>query len=65
METMNTTTTKPPIPYPLDVVVIDDEETFTEGCRQTLEMGGSSSTAYTTNAVNAGSALTCAAADGS
>lgn len=40
METMNTTTTKPPIPYPLDVVVIDDEETFTEGCRQTLEMGG-------------------------
>jgi NADH-quinone oxidoreductase subunit E len=24
----------------LDVVVIDDEETFTEGCRQTLEMGG-------------------------
>lgn len=40
METMNTTTTKQPIPYPLDVVVIDDEETFTEGCRQTLEMGG-------------------------
>ena len=25
---------------PLDVVVIDDEEMFTEGCRQTLEMGG-------------------------
>ncbi len=25
---------------PLDVVVIDDEELFTEGCRQTLEMGG-------------------------
>lgn len=25
---------------PLDVVVIDDEEIFTEGCRQTLEMGG-------------------------
>jgi NADH-quinone oxidoreductase subunit E len=24
----------------LDVVVIDDEEIFTEGCRQTLEMGG-------------------------
>ena len=24
----------------LDVVVIDDEEMFTEGCRQTLEMGG-------------------------
>jgi len=24
----------------LDVVVIDDEELFTEGCRQTLEMGG-------------------------
>ncbi len=40
METMNTTTTKQPTPYPLDVVVIDDEETFTEGCRQTLEMGG-------------------------
>jgi NADH-quinone oxidoreductase subunit E len=27
-------------PLPLDVVVIDDEEMFTEGCRQTLEMGG-------------------------
>ncbi len=27
-------------PQPLDVVVIDDEETFTEGCRQTLEIGG-------------------------
>ncbi len=27
-------------PQPLDVVVIDDEETFTEGCRQTLEVGG-------------------------
>jgi NADH-quinone oxidoreductase subunit E len=25
---------------PLDVVVIDDEEMFSEGCRQTLEMGG-------------------------
>jgi NADH-quinone oxidoreductase subunit E len=25
---------------PLDVLVIDDEEMFTEGCRQTLEMGG-------------------------
>ncbi len=25
---------------PLDVVVIDDEEMFTEGCRQTLEVGG-------------------------
>lgn len=25
---------------PLDVVVIDDEEMFTEGCRQTLKMGG-------------------------
>ncbi|MFB3779010.1 MAG: NAD(P)H-dependent oxidoreductase subunit E [Bryobacteraceae bacterium] len=24
----------------VDVVMIDDEETFTEGCRQTLEMGG-------------------------
>jgi NADH-quinone oxidoreductase subunit E len=34
------TATAQPIPYPLDVVVIDDEETFTEGCRQTLEMGG-------------------------
>jgi NADH-quinone oxidoreductase subunit E len=40
METMNAITTQQPIPYPLDVVVIDDEETFTEGCRQTLEMGG-------------------------
>ena len=27
-------------PTLLDVVVIDDEEIFTEGCRQTLEMGG-------------------------
>jgi NADH-quinone oxidoreductase subunit E len=26
--------------FPLDVVVIDDEEMFGEGCRQTLEMGG-------------------------
>ena len=26
--------------HPLDVVVIDDEELFTEGCRQTLELGG-------------------------
>jgi DNA-binding response OmpR family regulator len=26
--------------FPLDVVVIDDETIFTEGCRQTLEMGG-------------------------
>jgi DNA-binding NtrC family response regulator len=26
--------------FPLDVVVIDDEEMFTEGCRQTLETGG-------------------------
>lgn len=25
---------------PLDVIVIDDEEMFTEGCRQTLEMSG-------------------------
>jgi NADH-quinone oxidoreductase subunit E len=25
---------------PFDVVVIDDEEMFSEGCRQTLEMGG-------------------------
>jgi len=39
METTNTTTEQP-IPLPLDVVVIDDEETFTEGCRQTLEIGG-------------------------
>jgi len=39
METMNTTI-ETPTSYPLDVVVIDDEETFTEGCRQTLEMGG-------------------------
>lgn len=29
----------------LDVVVIDDEEVFTEGCRQTLEMGGYSAVA--------------------
>jgi NADH-quinone oxidoreductase subunit E len=26
--------------HPFDVVVIDDEELFTEGCRQTLELGG-------------------------
>jgi NADH-quinone oxidoreductase subunit E len=32
--------TQAPPPLPLDVVVIDDEETFTEGCRQTLEFGG-------------------------
>ena len=25
---------------PLDVVLIDDEEVFSEGCRQTLELGG-------------------------
>ena len=37
METMTQTTTER---FPLDVVVIDDEEMFTEGCRQTLEMGG-------------------------
>jgi NADH-quinone oxidoreductase subunit E len=34
METMNRRENPP------DVVVIDDEELFTEGCRQTLEMGG-------------------------
>jgi NADH-quinone oxidoreductase subunit E len=39
METTNTTTTAQPA-YPIDVVMIDDEEMFTEGCRQTLEMGG-------------------------
>lgn len=33
----DTTAERPPL---LDVVVIDDEEMFTEGCRQTLEMGG-------------------------
>lgn len=37
METITATTTEQ---FPLDVVVIDDEEMFTEGCRQTLEMGG-------------------------
>jgi NADH-quinone oxidoreductase subunit E len=37
METMTPTTAGQ---IPLDVVVIDDEEMFTEGCRQTLEMGG-------------------------
>lgn len=40
MATMNTTKTAQPIPDPIDVVMIDDEEMFTEGCRQTLEMGG-------------------------
>ena len=40
METTSNTATAQPLSYPLDVVVIDDEETFTEGCRQTLEMGG-------------------------
>ena len=39
METTSTTTTAQPA-YPIDVVMIDDEEMFTEGCRQTLEMGG-------------------------
>jgi NADH-quinone oxidoreductase subunit E len=34
---METKAERPPL---LDVVVIDDEEVFTEGCRQTLEMGG-------------------------
>jgi NADH-quinone oxidoreductase subunit E len=37
METMLQTTAEQ---LPLDIVVIDDEEMFTEGCRQTLEMGG-------------------------
>jgi NADH-quinone oxidoreductase subunit E len=37
METIVETTAEQ---LPLDVVVIDDEEMFTEGCRQTLEMGG-------------------------
>jgi NADH-quinone oxidoreductase subunit E len=37
METMTETATAQ---TPLDVVVIDDEELFTEGCRQTLEIGG-------------------------
>lgn len=37
METMKETAIER---LPLDVVVIDDEEVFTEGCRQTLEMGG-------------------------
>jgi NADH-quinone oxidoreductase subunit E len=37
METIAETGTEQ---LPLDVVVIDDEEMFTEGCRQTLEMGG-------------------------
>jgi len=40
METMNTAAIEELTPHPLDVVVIDDEETFTEGCRQTLEIGG-------------------------
>ncbi len=37
METITETTAQQ---LPLDVVVIDDEELFSEGCRQTLEMGG-------------------------
>ena len=37
---METTETMRERWMPLDVVVIDDEEMFTEGCRQTLEMGG-------------------------
>jgi NADH-quinone oxidoreductase subunit E len=37
MATQVLTQTEPQL---LDVVVIDDEETFTEGCRQTLEVGG-------------------------
>jgi len=40
METMTETAAERPLPGQFDVVVIDDEETFTEGCRQTLEMGG-------------------------
>ena len=37
---METTETLNPRSNRLDVVVIDDEVMFTEGCRQTLEMGG-------------------------
>jgi NADH-quinone oxidoreductase subunit E len=40
MENMTETTAERALPGQLDVVVIDDEETFTEGLRQTLEMGG-------------------------
>lgn len=40
MESKTETAAEQPLPGQFDVVVIDDEEMFTEGCRQTLEMGG-------------------------